>query len=296
MARIWQWQWQMSWCRPNAWIVLAFALCTAGPVHSQALAQAPDGASELRERHQTLLAALRDNPFGRALHLDSTQASGDLKGEIHAVVEHPFETVRASLRVARHWCDILILHLNVKQCLSATGAAPSGLAVHVGRKFDQPLEEAYRVEFAYSVVADSAEFLHVSLRADNGPLGTRDYRITLRAIPLGDSRTFLNLSYAYGYGVAARLAMQAYLATLGSDKVGFSVVESARTASRCTWATCAAWWSATRCATTWRLTPTSLRSPRRRPSKLISVCATGSQRQNAMRASCTKWTRLTTWR
>jgi hypothetical protein len=219
------WKWQMRWCRLNAWIVLAFALCATGPVHSQAVAQAPDGANALRERHQTLQTALRENPFGRALHLDSTQTSGDLKGEIHAVVEHPFETVRTSLRVARHWCDILILHLNVKQCLSAAGAGPSVLAVHVGRKFDQPLEEAYRVDFAYSVVADSAEFLHVALRADNGPLGTRDYRITLRAIPLGDSRTFLNLSYAYGYGVAARLAMQAYLSTLGSDKVGFSVLE-----------------------------------------------------------------------
>ena len=217
------WRWRTRWRWPNAGIVLALALALCGA--GQALAQAADGASALRERHQALQVALRENPFGRALHLDSAQTSGDLKGEIHAVVEHPFETVRTSLRVARHWCDILILHLNVKQCLSAAGAAPSTLAVHVGRKFDQPLEEAYRVDFAYSVVADSAEFLHVSLRADNGPLGTRDYRITLRAIPLDDTRTFLNLSYAYGYGVAARLAMQAYLGTLGSDKVGFSVVE-----------------------------------------------------------------------
>ena len=69
------WQWQMRWRRPNAWIVLAFALCAAGALHSQALVQAPDGASALRERHQTLQAALRENPFGRALHLDSAQTS-----------------------------------------------------------------------------------------------------------------------------------------------------------------------------------------------------------------------------
>ena len=31
------------------------------------------------------------------------------------------------------------------------------------------------------------------------------------------------MSYAYGYGIAARLAMQAYLATAGRDKVGFTV-------------------------------------------------------------------------
>jgi hypothetical protein len=33
------------------------------------------------------------------------------------------------------------------------------------------------------------------------------------------------MSYAYGYGFTARVAMQTYLATLGRDKVGFSVVD-----------------------------------------------------------------------
>ena len=32
------------------------------------------------------------------------------------------------------------------------------------------------------------------------------------------------MRYGYAYGLSARLAMQAYLATLGSDKVGFSVI------------------------------------------------------------------------
>ena len=34
----------------------------------------------------------------------------------------------------------------------------------------------------------------------------------------------MHLSYSYDYGVAARVAMQGYLATIGRDKVGFSVV------------------------------------------------------------------------
>ena len=34
----------------------------------------------------------------------------------------------------------------------------------------------------------------------------------------------MRLSYSYRYGLAARLALQGYLATLGRDKVGFSVV------------------------------------------------------------------------
>jgi hypothetical protein len=35
------------------------------------------------------------------------------------------------------------------------------------------------------------------------------------------------MSYSYAYGTAARLAMQAYLATAGRDKVGFSITGKA---------------------------------------------------------------------
>ena len=62
------------------------------------------------------------------------------------------------------------------------------------------------------------------MNAAAGPLGTRDYRIALEAVPLDAERSLLHMSYSYGYGIAARLAMQAYLATIGADKVGFSVV------------------------------------------------------------------------
>src|SRR5262249_31340061 len=43
------------------------------------------------------------------------------------------------------------------------------------------------------------------------------------------SRTFLHLTYSYGYGMAGRLAMKTYLATIGSDKVGFTTARSSST-------------------------------------------------------------------
>ena len=45
-----------------------------------------------------------------------SQTSGDLKGDVYAVVDHPFAMVQQALQSADHWCDILILHLNVKRC------------------------------------------------------------------------------------------------------------------------------------------------------------------------------------
>ena len=56
-------------------------------------------------------------------------------------------------------------------------------------------------------------------------MGTRDYRMTLEAIPLDARRSFIHMSYAYGYNAAARMAMKVYLSTVGSGKVGFSVVD-----------------------------------------------------------------------
>jgi hypothetical protein len=120
------------------------------------------------------------------------------------------------------WCDVLMLHLNTKHC-AVRGTAPARmLAVSVGRKFDQPLSEAQRVEFIWQPPNVGDDYLSVRLSADKGPLSTRDYRIELEATPLGNGKTFIHLGYAYAYGVAARLAMQGYLATLGADKVGFT--------------------------------------------------------------------------
>jgi hypothetical protein len=63
----------------------------------------------------------------------------------------------------------------------------------------------------------------VELTANNGPLSTHDYRIWIEATPIKDKRTFIHFSYAYSFGLAGSLTMRGYLATLGRDKVGFTV-------------------------------------------------------------------------
>ncbi|MES2100058.1 MAG: hypothetical protein V4569_09590 [Pseudomonadota bacterium] len=202
-----------SWQRAA---VLALAFLFASP------AQAQD-APTLRAKHDSLREKLASNPFQRPLVLESTQNAGDLKGEVYAIVEQPFSVVGPALQGMDHWCDLLILHLNVKGC-SAAGKPPAEvLSLVVGRKFDQPLDDGYKVEFAYSMPAASADYLRVQMAADAGPVGTRNYRLALEAVPLDDKRSFIHMSYAYGYGTTARLAMQAYLSTAGREKVGFSV-------------------------------------------------------------------------
>ena len=185
--------------------------------------QAVADAGSLRAKHVELREQLRNNNYQRALHIDSSEAGDTLTGDVYAVLDHPFATVSNALKDPSDWCDILILPFNTKYC-HATGAN-GGAALHlrVGRKHDQPVEKAYRLDFALRPVAATPEYFESRLNAASGPLGTRDYRIAVSAVPLDGARTFLHLSYSYGYGIAGRMAMQAYLATVGAEKVGFTV-------------------------------------------------------------------------
>ena len=208
---------QQRICRLGCAVLAAACLAPA-------FAQDADG---LRAEHGYLRDKLVNNPFQRPLVLESSQSNAALKGEVYAVVEQPFAAVARALQGTEQWCDVLILHLNVKHC-SAVGKAPGEvLTLVVGRKFDQPLADGYKVAFAYSVPASTADYLRVKMTADTGPLGTRDYQLVVEATALDAKRSFIHFSYSYSYGMAARLAMQAYLGTLARDKVGFSVDESA---------------------------------------------------------------------
>ncbi|MBB1602333.1 hypothetical protein [Variovorax sp. UMC13] len=182
---------------------------------------AAQDAAALKARHQALTARLADNPFQRRLVLDSTESTDRLSGDIYAVVDHPFAELSALERPA-NWCEVLMLHLNTKHCVVKGGEAAPVVEVAIGRKFDQPLDQAQRVPFTWGGAAATADYLSVRLSAASGPMSTRDYRIGFEATPLSAKQSFVHLSYAYGYGTAARLAMQAYLGTLGSDKVGFT--------------------------------------------------------------------------
>lgn len=217
------------WWQGAVHVGMGLALCLgAGLAQAQAV-QAPASTggpapSQLREQLAKLQAQAAANPFRAPVYLQSVEAADRLQGEVYARLEQPFEQARAALAGADRWCAILILHLNVKYCRAEREGSVDVLQVGVGRKFDQPLADVYWVRFGFRVVRAAPDFLQVALEAPTGPMSTRDYRIMVEIGPAEDGRALLHMTYAYGYGTAARWAMQAYLATLGSDKVGFSVV------------------------------------------------------------------------
>jgi len=204
--------------------IFAVALVCLGAGIAHADDADVNSAASLRTKYGALRDQLSHNQFQRPLYMDSSEISGGVTGDIYAVINYPFATAGAALNGPARWCDILSLHLNIKYCRASTSSQGSVLNVNIGKKHDQPLDEAYRVDFAYRVAAETPNYLKVRLNADEGPLSTRNYRIILEAVPLESGVTFIHLAYSYAYGLAGRLAMQAYLGTIGSDKVGFTVV------------------------------------------------------------------------
>jgi hypothetical protein len=185
-------------------------------------AQADAGA--LRAKHAELREQLRSNSYHRAIHIDSAEAGDTLNGDVYAVLDYPYETLAGSLKNPSEWCAILILPFNTKYCHPTNGPQGASLAVRIGRKADQPVGDAYRLDLNLKPVAAGSDYFETRLTSAQGPVGTRDYRIVLSAIPLDARHTFMHLSYSYAYGGMGRFAMQAYLSTAGANKVGFSVV------------------------------------------------------------------------
>lgn len=206
----------VRWLRGLLWVWIAVGACAA-------MAKT-DAVAVMLARHASLDEQLRQNQFKRPLVLDSEELPNRLRGDVYAVVDHPFGTVTAALNDPNHWCDIMLLHINVKYCHAMVGQPGTTLRVNIGKKTSELLINVARVEFNYSVAAVTPEYLEIVLNAQDGPMGTSDYLIRLEAVALPNAKTFLHLTYSYTVNFAARLAMQTYLGTVGSGKVGFTVI------------------------------------------------------------------------
>jgi hypothetical protein len=212
----------MHQCMRICWVRF-FLLVSAASIGLPAMAQ-PDQVAALRAKYASLQQQFRQSPFKRPLVLDSAETPDQLKGNIYAIVNYPFRSVNVGLNNPDHWCDVMILHINTKYCHATVKPSATTLRVHVGKKTPEELANTTRLEFDYNTIASTPEYLQIMLSAKDGPLGTSDYRITLEAMALPNAKTFLHLTYSYSMNFAGRLAVQTYLGTAGSGKVGFTVI------------------------------------------------------------------------
>ena len=194
---------------------------------SSALADtATDPAAALRARYAALSQQLEHSAIQRGLYLESVDDVRAPRGDAYAVIDYPFATVAAAFANPANWCESMILHLNVQYCRANSSAGQPHLSAAVGKNTFQPLDDTHRIDFKHKVTASTADFLGVELLAEEGPLGTSDYRVALELIALADQRSFMHIRYSYTQGAMARYASNVYFSTRARDKVGFTWVRN----------------------------------------------------------------------
>jgi hypothetical protein len=212
--------------RMRRWLLPALAcVAMAGAGLCHAAASDARSAAGLRLAAEGIKDALAHNNLKRPINLSSAETgNGGVQGDIYAEVAYPFEAVSRALAEPARWCEVMMPHINTKRCRVTGSAASPMLALSIVRKYDQPLDKAFELEFAWRVTARTADYFEVELGAAKGPLGTGNYRILFEATPLADGRSFIHFSYSYDSNLLARMATQAYLATFGAGKTGFTVM------------------------------------------------------------------------
>lgn len=159
-----------------------------------------------------------------ALQVESVSHGAEVRGVVSGELPFEFERTRALLASPVAWCDIVLLHFNVKACVPGTDRGHARLSVYHGGKRSLGAEEGAALRYSFAVETRASR-LAVMLRADRGSLGTRDHRLRLVASPAGAARTAVRFDYAFEASGWARQVLRAYLATAGRHKCGFSVVE-----------------------------------------------------------------------
>ncbi|MDQ8002499.1 MAG: hypothetical protein REU00_21550, partial [Pseudomonadota bacterium] len=182
------------------------------------------GGQALLDSFAQVHARMAKSGLGRPMVLESAETPNGLKGDVYAVVDHRLDDLRGALEKPEQWCELLTLHINNRRC--RVGQAAGGgatLTLSVVRRYDKPVEEAFELPFSYRVASSTPDFLAVDMRTAEGPFGTSNYRVLLEAVRLDGERTFLHFGYGYEHNMMVKLATQAYLATFGAHKVGFTV-------------------------------------------------------------------------
>jgi hypothetical protein len=182
-------------------------------------------ADGLFAKYHNINGQLEKNVYGIPIYLESNGENSQVVGDVYGILPYPFKMVRNALGAPASWCEIVPQHLNIKACTYQHQNSQCNLTIYSGRKFYERADDVYQLDYLYSIKARQDNYFNISLDAEDGPLDTGNYIITAEAIPLTETTTFIHFHYSYEHGFVTSLAMSTYFMTLGSDKIGFSIVE-----------------------------------------------------------------------
>ncbi len=161
----------------------------------------------------------KEEPFNLNAHVFDKLTQGD----VYALVPYEYNLLATTLTVPEQLCHAIVLHINVKGCvIDDSGQHKPLVDLYVGRKEYQHPENAFKVQYEFSVSDHRDNYTLISMTADKGPLKTENIAIYIEFLPINPRTSFMHFAYSANYGNLARFALNTYLSTLGRNKVGFS--------------------------------------------------------------------------
>lgn len=180
------------------------------------------GMQALLAQHQLIVERPLEQGFGIPLEVVSNTNKKRLSADVFGVIEIPFVSLVEALGTPDNWCEFMSLTLNIKACTTQNSGKQTRMTFYAGRKFYEPPEKTYPLEYDYQLVANTPDYLEVTLSAEKGPFGTKDYQITIEATRVAKGG-FIRIHSSYKPSMRSRMGTGFYLTTLGHGKVGFTV-------------------------------------------------------------------------
>lgn len=182
----------------------------------------PVGPQAVISRYQALRAAASTQPRPLPFYVESSERNGALSADVYAAVSQPFADMSPLLAMPATWCYFIPISLNIKACTQHRQDGAAYLTLYGGRDFYESPEDAYQVQYRFQPEVVRKDYLRLRLSAAHGPLGTKNYLIVLDMLPY-EGQTLVHIHTSYRTGLLSRIATRLYLATLGRNRVGFSI-------------------------------------------------------------------------
>jgi len=182
------------------------------------------GHESLIDKYHKIEKELEKSSLTIPFYLESSMGKNASHVDIYGTIKYPFDIVENELQLPTNWCDIVLLHSNVRACTYKKVNDTWLLTLYNVKKFQDPLKDAYPMNFEYRVIAQQPGFFAISLAARQGIFGTKDHQFGLEAISLYQDRILIHLRYSYRYSSLGYLLMKSYFSIFGGGRIGFSVI------------------------------------------------------------------------
>ena len=186
-------------------------------------AATPKNAQDLLSVYERARLVLDDPSTQKPFYLQADVKGRKQTGEAALYFDQPLDRIADALSNLGNWCSILLLHLNTKACTHSESDDEQMLTIYMGRKYYQEPDDAFVMKYEFNTERTN-DYFSALITAEDGPLGTSNYRIQLEVTPI-NGKTFGRIQVSQKHSWISSQAAKLYVATKGRNKKGISIVD-----------------------------------------------------------------------